>query len=250
MSRGICCTSTATSASAWRCLTSCGLDRSSCIRRPRPSTGGPCGQLLLAGDPGCPPRLARCRSARPASHVDLGSRAGGSWHVGADRAATLDTRYRRARGLPLRPQARGRTAWNVCSSRPGFQVTGPTPKALDGEPMRRIIIWLASTVTVVVLLFGYHTSTNKTTSGTTEGGTSGSTTSAGNEPGASPSSPSSGSSGSPSTKITTYTGAVTQTRWGRSRSRSACRAENLPRSRSCNTRPVTQGTRRSTTTHC
>jgi hypothetical protein len=80
--------------------------------------------------------------------------------------------------------------------------------------MRRIIIWLASTVTVVVLLFGYHTSTNKTTSGTTEGGTSGSTTSAGNEPGASPSSPSSGSSGSPSTKITTYTGAVTQTRWG------------------------------------
>jgi uncharacterized protein with FMN-binding domain len=80
--------------------------------------------------------------------------------------------------------------------------------------MRRIVIWLASTVTVVVLLFGYHTSTNKTTSGTTEGGTSGSTTSADNEPSASPSSPSSGSSGSPSTKITTYTGSVTQTRWG------------------------------------
>ena len=52
--------------------------------------------------------------------------------------------------------------------------------------MRRIVIWLASTVTVVVLLFGYHTSTNKTTSGTTEGGTSGSTMSAGNEPSASP----------------------------------------------------------------
>jgi uncharacterized protein with FMN-binding domain len=80
--------------------------------------------------------------------------------------------------------------------------------------MRRIVIWLASTVTVVVLLFGYHTSTNKTTSGTTEGGTSGSTTSAGNEPSASPSSPSSGSSGSRSTKITTYTGSVAQTRWG------------------------------------
>jgi uncharacterized protein with FMN-binding domain len=79
--------------------------------------------------------------------------------------------------------------------------------------MRRIVIWLASTVTVVVLLFGYHTSTNKTTSGTTEGGTSGSTTSA-NEPGASPSSPSSGSSGTHSTKITTYTGSVAQTRWG------------------------------------
>jgi len=79
--------------------------------------------------------------------------------------------------------------------------------------MRRIVIWLASTVTVVVLLFGYHTSTNRTTSGTTEGGTSGSTTSAGNEPSASPSS-SSGASGSRSTKITTYTGPVAQTRWG------------------------------------
>jgi uncharacterized protein with FMN-binding domain len=71
--------------------------------------------------------------------------------------------------------------------------------------MRRILIWLASTATVVVLLFGYHTSTNKTTSGTTEGGTSGSTT---------PSSPSSESSGNRSTKITTYTGSVAQTRWG------------------------------------
>ena len=80
--------------------------------------------------------------------------------------------------------------------------------------MRRIVIWLASTVTIVVLLFGYHTSTNKTTSGTTEDGTSGSTTSAGNQPSASPSSPSSGSSGSRSTKITTYTGPVAQTRWG------------------------------------
>jgi uncharacterized protein with FMN-binding domain len=80
--------------------------------------------------------------------------------------------------------------------------------------MRRIVIWLASTVTVVVLLFGYHTSTNKTTSGTTGAGTSGSTMSAGDEPSASPSSPSSGSSGSRSTKITTYTGSVAQTRWG------------------------------------
>ena len=29
--------------------------------------------------------------------------------------------------------------------------------------MRRIVLWLASTVTIVVLLFGYHTSTNKAT---------------------------------------------------------------------------------------
>lgn len=52
--------------------------------------------------------------------------------------------------------------------------------------MRRIAIWLASTVTIVVLLFGYHTSTNQasqsigsssiggtTTSGSTSGGSSG-----------------------------------------------------------------------------
>jgi uncharacterized protein with FMN-binding domain len=93
-------------------------------------------------------------------------------------------------------------------------MTASTPKALAGEPVRRIVIWLASTVTVVVLLFGYHTSTNKSTSGSTEGGTSGSTTSAGNQPSASPWSPSSGSSGTRSTKITTYTGSVAQTRWG------------------------------------
>jgi uncharacterized protein with FMN-binding domain len=68
--------------------------------------------------------------------------------------------------------------------------------------MRRIVIWLASTVTIVVLLFGYHTSTNKTTA-------------AGSEPSTSPSSePSSGSNGGGSTKITTYTGSVAQTRWG------------------------------------
>jgi len=30
--------------------------------------------------------------------------------------------------------------------------------------MRRIVIWLASTITILVLLFGYHTSTNKTSS--------------------------------------------------------------------------------------
>jgi hypothetical protein len=33
--------------------------------------------------------------------------------------------------------------------------------------MRRIVIWLASTITIVVLLFGYHTSTNKSTSAAT-----------------------------------------------------------------------------------
>jgi uncharacterized protein with FMN-binding domain len=79
--------------------------------------------------------------------------------------------------------------------------------------MRRIVIWLASTVTVVVLLFGYHTSTNKTSSPGIMSSTSSPTTSTGKE---SSSSASSGSSGSTcnSAKIATYTGSAAQTRWG------------------------------------
>jgi uncharacterized protein with FMN-binding domain len=70
--------------------------------------------------------------------------------------------------------------------------------------MRRIVIWLASTVTIVVLLFGYHTSTNKTSPAAT--------TSCASTP---PTSSSSNSSTAPpSSKITTYTGSVAQTRWG------------------------------------
>lgn len=65
--------------------------------------------------------------------------------------------------------------------------------------MRRIVVWLASTVTVVVLLFGYHTSTNKTSGSTASsvGGTSGATDR-----------PTSGSASK------SYAGAVAQTRWG------------------------------------
>jgi uncharacterized protein with FMN-binding domain len=66
--------------------------------------------------------------------------------------------------------------------------------------MRRIVIWLASTVTIVVLLFGYHTSTDRASSAATASSASGPTAS--------------GSSGDDSSKITTYTGSVAQTRWG------------------------------------
>jgi uncharacterized protein with FMN-binding domain len=66
--------------------------------------------------------------------------------------------------------------------------------------MRRIVIWLASTVTVVVLLFGYHTSTDRASSAATASSASGPTAS--------------GSSGDDSSKITTYTGSVAKTRWG------------------------------------
>jgi len=70
--------------------------------------------------------------------------------------------------------------------------------------MRRIVIWLASTITIVVLLFGYHTSTNESTSAATVPSASAPTTT---------SSPQSSSSGN-SSSIKTYAGSVAQTRWG------------------------------------
>jgi uncharacterized protein with FMN-binding domain len=91
--------------------------------------------------------------------------------------------------------------------------------------MRRIVLWLASTVTIVVLLFGYHTSTNKTSAATVASSTA--TTASSGEPSAS--SPSDGSSSgsssssntssstagsASSSKTKTYTGSVAQTRWG------------------------------------
>jgi uncharacterized protein with FMN-binding domain len=62
--------------------------------------------------------------------------------------------------------------------------------------MRRIALWLLSTVAVVTLLFGYHTST------------SGPTTAAAETVVAAPASPQEAIAG------TTFTGAVAQTRWG------------------------------------
>ena len=82
--------------------------------------------------------------------------------------------------------------------------------------MRRIILWLASTVTIVVLLFGYHTSTNKTSAAAVTSSASSPTTTSTSEPSSSSSSSSSSPSRSPSssTKTKTYTGSVAQTRWG------------------------------------
>jgi uncharacterized protein with FMN-binding domain len=93
--------------------------------------------------------------------------------------------------------------------------------------MRRIVIWLASTVTIVVLLFGYHTSTNSATPATASSGSattpsSSATPSAAppdpsNEPTTEPSSSpsaSSSSAGRASSAARTYTGDVAQTRWG------------------------------------
>ena len=85
--------------------------------------------------------------------------------------------------------------------------------------MRRIVIWLASTITVVVLLFGYRTSTNATNLSAESSVVIPSTTAV--APRAAPSTGSStggtsdGSTSSGSSSSTaTYTGSVVQTRWG------------------------------------
>lgn len=87
--------------------------------------------------------------------------------------------------------------------------------------MRRILMWVSSTVTVVVLAFGYHTSTNSAAAGASTTSSSTTTRGASSSPAASdpPSSSTptrspgtSTSSGSTSTK--TYTGAAASTRYG------------------------------------
>jgi uncharacterized protein with FMN-binding domain len=87
--------------------------------------------------------------------------------------------------------------------------------------MKRITFWFLSTLSVVVLLFGYDGSTSATTTATpppvVSSGTSGSTSSSSGSSSSSSSSgsSSSGSSGSTrATKASTVTGAVASTQWG------------------------------------
>lgn len=105
--------------------------------------------------------------------------------------------------------------------------------------MKRIVIWLGSTITVVVLLFGYRTSTNNTTSASAESSIQSGYLATGSAPttpsavprtptaaGIDPVTPSAGGAGSataapttagpssPAAAPTTYTGSVAQTRWG------------------------------------
>lgn len=73
--------------------------------------------------------------------------------------------------------------------------------------MRRIVLWLMSTLTVVVLLFGYHTST----AGALRAPTS---SVASDAPVESGSASSGGSDSSGSSASGTYTGDAAQTEWG------------------------------------
>jgi len=75
--------------------------------------------------------------------------------------------------------------------------------------MRRIIIAIAGTVTAVVMLFSFPTSTNRSVS-TAGGGTSGTGTTGGTSSGGT----GSGAGSSGSTATTTYDGDVASTRWG------------------------------------
>jgi uncharacterized protein with FMN-binding domain len=90
--------------------------------------------------------------------------------------------------------------------------------------MKKIVMWLMSTLTVLVLLFGYHTSTSSTAAAT--GGNSslatpytGSSTASGTASTpttGSSSSPSASAAASPSSSATsgTVTGTAADTRWG------------------------------------
>ncbi len=80
--------------------------------------------------------------------------------------------------------------------------------------MRRIVLWLASTATIVVLLFGYHTSTDKTTSALGTGSPPSSSSSSSPSSGDTTSGSATPNTTSGTTTTKTYTGDVAQTRWG------------------------------------
>jgi len=81
--------------------------------------------------------------------------------------------------------------------------------------MKRIATWFLSTVTVVVLMFGYHTSTNSTLSATSQPAFVGSSSTGGSTSSTTKSNGgSTGNSNSNSNTSSTVTGDVAQTRWG------------------------------------
>jgi uncharacterized protein with FMN-binding domain len=92
--------------------------------------------------------------------------------------------------------------------------------------MRRIVLWFMSTLTVVVLLFGYHTSTSGPGSASSAVvrpgsagyggslGASGSTSSGSAPPAGTGGTSGTSAGGGTSTAATTVTGDTAQTRWG------------------------------------
>jgi uncharacterized protein with FMN-binding domain len=85
--------------------------------------------------------------------------------------------------------------------------------------VRRVLIWMLSTLTVVVLLFGYRTSRGATVASTTvippvASQTTGSSGSAGSASGSTTKRPSKSSRSTTGTAEETVTGSVAQTEWG------------------------------------
>ena len=93
--------------------------------------------------------------------------------------------------------------------------------------MKKIVLWLMSTFTVLVLLFGYHTSTSATSAAAVRGGNASLAAPVQGGSTSSPSSPSSASSSAPAAApsssvaaaapvptTTKVTGTVASTRWG------------------------------------
>ena len=77
-----------------------------------------------------------------------------------DRAALLDPRHRRARRLRLRSPSLDRPGLPHSRSPPASPPTTSISRPLRGDPMRRITLWVLSTLSALVLLFGYSTSTS------------------------------------------------------------------------------------------
>ena len=81
------------------------------------------------------------------------------------------------------------------------------------RPVKRIVLWVLSTLSTVVVLFGYHTSTSSvmatSTGGTFSGSLQGQSTSGTTSSGSAPPNDSSGSSAS-----TSVTGQTAHTQWG------------------------------------
>jgi uncharacterized protein with FMN-binding domain len=83
--------------------------------------------------------------------------------------------------------------------------------------MKKIILWLMSTLTTVVLLFGYHTSTSSSAAATAGGNASlaaPATTGTGSSTTSGSSSSASGSTSSTTGTTTTVTGTAASTRYG------------------------------------
>lgn len=85
--------------------------------------------------------------------------------------------------------------------------------------MKRIVTWFLSTLSVVVLLFGYHTSTSGTVAATpqtviTSGGKASTTTSGGSGSGSAGSSGGSHATVKQAAQTRKVTGSVVNTRWG------------------------------------